>query len=210
MVRYCRSMLRALFPVSTTLALLMLSADALGAAFAPTREQEPNNVARQAQGPLQKAGIVLRRQSEADEFDVFYFKAKFGNALTLTVKHLSGRCGDSFVVTSAAGPPGPDNGGQDATAHADDAPVIDRNGNVDPAIGDQLGRLLHLTIGMTPEDNPGGLEVGRVFYQGSYGHRVESTVGCRILITASPHSVLVTRRSPADRKQLKDKSLDMF
>jgi hypothetical protein len=46
-------------------------------AVSPAREREPNDTARQAQGPLPERGIELRRQRKSDDADVFYVKVRY-------------------------------------------------------------------------------------------------------------------------------------
>lgn len=111
------------------------------AATKPLRDREPNDRSTQASGPLGPAGIVLTKQRDGDNEDWFYFRLRPGKPLRLLVKHLDGRCGNSFVQTRYAGKPGPGSGGQDQTAYAANAPVIDTNGNRAPDVGDTPGEV---------------------------------------------------------------------
>ena len=173
------------------------------------REREPDDHALgQVIVSLTSGGIVLRRQSAHDDSDFFYVKVRRGAKVTLTIRHVSGHCANSFVQTNYPGPPGAGNGGQDEEAVAANAPAIDDNGNSDTSVGDTPGTTQRLTIAPTSQESRTGLEAGFVHYGDSYQGADESTVGCTLLVTPGPAASLVTTRSPADRTELTDPDVD--
>jgi hypothetical protein len=97
-------------------------------------------------------------------------------------------------------------GGQQDTAVAYDAPATDENGNKDDAIGDTPGTAQHAVV--SGENGRAAFQVGYVRYRDGYHGRDESTVGCRVRITARPTTALLVTRTAGDRPTLKHSGLD--
>jgi hypothetical protein len=156
-------------------------------------DAEPNDAARQAIGPIGPAGVVLSRQSPHDDLDYFYLKMRPGRHVQLTVKHLAGQCDNSFVQTQKP------RGGQDQTATAANAPVIDENNNQDTSVGNTPGTVQTAALTYDAAGSRIGVEVGFMKYASGGPY---ATADCAILVTASPASALITERSPADAAEL--------
>lgn len=168
----------------------------------PAQEIEPNNDSPVANGPVGPEGIVVVAEDLDDE-DFVYFKTRQNRPVTITAKHLGGRCAHTWMELVYPGPTRAEDGGDLGDLQAPLRPGVDLNRESTSHIGDLPGTVLSEGWTANAEDSPRGVLVGHVYPNGD-GLEVRD---CKLLIKARPADALITTPSPQDRDELSDQDL---
>jgi hypothetical protein len=156
----------------------------------PVSAQRANNTPAKAKGPVGAAGVIVSDYATNSSFGIWlYFKVKASSTVTIHVKNLNGRCGsgsDEDSVTPLV-PPGLSGlgylSGGSITPPARAGAVTSKSDSSD-ARDTILAARFHFNRGDT------------------------NNYRCKMLVTLTPASALITRRASSDVQHLRRLAAD--